>query len=150
MPALVSAATVALRRSGHREAVALLEQARAAVDINVLHDRNPLFVKLSDGSIRNSYTIRILNKLYENRTYSLGVEGLPGAQFTILGLDGDAASQIEVAPDNLRTLKVFVTVPAEAAAVIEDGRAEFSFIVRDATDGTETIRPADRVQLTRP
>ena len=32
VPALVSAATVALRRSGHREAVALLEQARAAVD----------------------------------------------------------------------------------------------------------------------
>ncbi|HEX6423396.1 MAG TPA: AAA family ATPase [Acidimicrobiales bacterium] len=31
VPALVAAATVALRRSGHREAVALLEQARAAV-----------------------------------------------------------------------------------------------------------------------
>ena len=32
--------------------------ARAAVDINVLHDRNPLFVTLSDGGIRNGYTSR--------------------------------------------------------------------------------------------
>ena len=30
--------------------------------MNVLHDRNPLFVRLSDGSLRNAYTVRILNK----------------------------------------------------------------------------------------
>jgi polyferredoxin len=28
----------------------------------VLHERNPLFVRLSDGSIRNAYTVRLLNK----------------------------------------------------------------------------------------
>ena len=36
--------------------------ARAELDLNVLHDRNPLFVTLSDGTIRNGYTIKILNK----------------------------------------------------------------------------------------
>ena len=41
---------------------------RATVDINVLHDRNPLFVTLSDGSIRNGYTIKILNKTREARS----------------------------------------------------------------------------------
>ena len=30
--------------------------------VSVLHDRNPLFVRLSDGSLRNAYTVRILNK----------------------------------------------------------------------------------------
>ena len=33
---------------------------RTLLDINVLHDRNP--VALSDGSIRNAYTVRLLNK----------------------------------------------------------------------------------------
>jgi cytochrome c oxidase accessory protein FixG len=111
--------------------------AKSVLDVTVQADRNPLFVKLSDGSIRNSYTIRILNKLYESRTYSLGIEGLAGAEFSILGLEGDAASKIEVAPDDLRTLKAFVTVPPEAVKAIEDGRAPFSFIVRDVADGTE-------------
>ena len=45
--------------------------ARAAVDINILPERNPLFVTLSDGSIRNGYTIKILNKSHELRTYEL-------------------------------------------------------------------------------
>ena len=34
----------------------------AIADICVLHDRNPLFVTLRDGSIRNAYTVRLLNK----------------------------------------------------------------------------------------
>jgi hypothetical protein len=33
--------------------------ARAAVDVNVLHDRNPLFVMLSDGRVRNGYTVKV-------------------------------------------------------------------------------------------
>src|SRR5439155_19726227 len=31
---------------------------RSLLDVNVLHDRNPVAVKLSDGSIRNAYTVR--------------------------------------------------------------------------------------------
>ena len=42
---------------------------RAALDLNVLHDRNPLFVTLSDGSIRNGYTLKILNKAREPQVY---------------------------------------------------------------------------------
>ena len=36
--------------------------ARSTVDVNILPDRNPLFVTMSDGSIRNGYTIRVMNK----------------------------------------------------------------------------------------
>ena len=102
-------------------------------------DRNPLFVRLSDGGIRNGYNLRILNKLYDTRGYSLAIDGLPGAQFSILGLDPGAA-QIMVAPDNLRTLKVFVTLPRDAARRLKDSRIPFSFLVRDMGDGTETRR----------
>ncbi len=40
---------------------------RPTLDVNVLRDRNPLFVKLSDGGVRNGYTLKILNKLHEPR-----------------------------------------------------------------------------------
>ena len=33
----------------------------------MLPDRNPLFVVLSDGSLRNNYTVKILNKLHDVR-----------------------------------------------------------------------------------
>ena len=34
----------------------------APMDFKVLHDRQPLFVQLSDGSIRNKYELKIMNK----------------------------------------------------------------------------------------
>ena len=34
---------------------------RPDLDVNVLHDRNPIYVKLSDGGLRNGYTIKLLN-----------------------------------------------------------------------------------------
>ena len=35
---------------------------RGSMDVSAQHDRNPLYVQLSDGSIRNAYTIRLSNK----------------------------------------------------------------------------------------
>ena len=49
---------------------------RSTLEINVLHDRNPPYVLLSDGGIRNGYTVKILNKLHEPREFSLEVRGL--------------------------------------------------------------------------
>ena len=50
---------------------------RQSLYLSVMHDRNPLFVRLSDGSIRNGYTIRVANKNLDARRYALAVEGLP-------------------------------------------------------------------------
>ena len=90
--------------------VALLN--RTTLEINVLHDRNPPFVRLSDGGVRNGYTIKILNKLHQPREFTLATEGLPGARLAIVGLE--AGSPIRVTTDDLRELKVFVTLsPSE-------------------------------------
>ena len=50
---------------------------RTLLDVNVLHDRNPVAVKLSDGSIRNAYTVRLLNKSGYDRVIAIDV-GRPG------------------------------------------------------------------------
>jgi cytochrome c oxidase accessory protein FixG len=53
---------------------------RPQVELHVLQSRNPLYVKLSDGSIRNSYNVKILNKTHEVRNFSLSVGGVDTAQ----------------------------------------------------------------------
>jgi cytochrome c oxidase accessory protein FixG len=112
--------------------------AKTVLDVNVQADRNPLFVRLSDGGIRNSYNLRILNKLYGEHRFSVSIEGIPNAQLSILGQAGDA-SGIEVAPDDVKTLKVFVTIPAQTVATLQP-RTPITFVVRNEGDGTETRR----------
>ncbi len=50
---------------------------RDSEGISVIHDRNPMFVRLSDGSLRNAYTIRIVNKQLKSRDFILSVDGIP-------------------------------------------------------------------------
>jgi cytochrome c oxidase accessory protein FixG len=60
--------------------------SRDRLEVNVLHDRNPQFVLESDGSIRNGYTIRLLNMIPEPRTIMVSMEGLPEATMKISGV----------------------------------------------------------------
>src|SRR3954469_8768228 len=48
---------------------------RSLLDVNVLHDRNPVAVRLSDGSIRNAYTVRLLNKSGYDRVIAIDAYG---------------------------------------------------------------------------
>jgi cytochrome c oxidase accessory protein FixG len=50
---------------------------RDFADISVLHDRNPVYVEQSDGSVRNGYTVRLSNKRRHDRHFMLHVEGMP-------------------------------------------------------------------------
>ena len=108
---------------------------RPDLEVNVLHDRNPLFVRLADGSIRNGFTVKILNKLQANREVRIGLDGLPSAGLRIIGMP-DGASTLTVAPDRLRSIRVFVTVPA---AALNRGNASFAITISDV-DGPASIR----------
>ncbi|MDG1437918.1 MAG: cytochrome c oxidase accessory protein CcoG, partial [Emcibacteraceae bacterium] len=43
---------------------------KSVLDVNILRDRNPLFVELSSGDIRNGYTVKIMNKSNAIQKYS--------------------------------------------------------------------------------
>lgn len=109
--------------------------SRTTLDVNVLRDRNPMFVVLSDGSIRNGYTIKILNKRQEPRRFDLTTTGLAGASLSIVGFES-APAVIEVPSDGVRQLKVYVSVSAAALARLPGDTAPFAFIVTDAGDHT--------------
>jgi cytochrome c oxidase accessory protein FixG len=86
---------------------------RSSVDAEVLHDRNPLFVTLSDGSIQNGYTIKILNKAREPRTFHLAIEGLEGARLKGSGQSTDPAI-LDAAPDSVTSHRIYISAPRAA------------------------------------
>ena len=111
---------------------------RSVLDVNVLRDRNPLFVRLADGGLRNGYTIKLLNKTYSTRSYALTVEGLVGAKLTIIGTEGEDAAKLAVAPDDLRAIKAYVTLRGPEADRLAAAQMPLGFVVRDLGDGSET------------
>ena len=110
--------------------------ARTTVDVNVLHDRNPLFVTLSDGSVRNGYTIKILNKEHEPRRYELRLEGIDGARLTVIGQDAEQVEtvELEARPDGVTTYRLYVTVPG---AALTDDALPLTMVLRDPQRGVQ-------------
>jgi cytochrome c oxidase accessory protein FixG len=85
--------------------------------ISVIHDRNPLFVRLSDGAVRNGYAIRILNKTVEAQSYTLKVFGLADAAVEVIGsaAQSQGESVVDVGPDQTREMRVLVTTHQQLA-----------------------------------
>ena len=103
--------------------------SRQDTEITVLHDRNPLYVQLSDGSFRNGYTVKIQNKRYEARQFRILAEGLPGASLSAMGGSHD---DISVGPDRIRTLRVYVAAPLSATP---EAVTEFEIVAADLVTG---------------
>jgi cytochrome c oxidase accessory protein FixG len=82
---------------------------RTAQSISVLHDRNPVFVRLSDGAIRNAYTVRIANKRSERREFTLSITGLAGSLLDVVQTREDGRFVVDVGPDQTREVRVLVT-----------------------------------------
>ena len=103
---------------------------RDRLEVNVLHDRNPQFVTLSDGSIRNGYTVKLLNMIPEPRTIVVTMQGLRGAEMSVVGIDlpADRSFAVAVEPDRLKMLKVFVRQPTDQ---VGSATQTFKFRVED-------------------
>jgi cytochrome c oxidase accessory protein FixG len=111
---------------------------RSDADINVLHDRNPLFVALSDGKVRNGYTVKILNKERAERIFRLEFKGLDGATLRVVGLV-ETASWIELRadPDAITTYQIFVSV--DGAQLVAE-RADVRFVLTDIANLSAATR----------
>ncbi len=106
---------------------------RSTVDVSVLRDRAPLFVTLSDGAVQNAYTIKVLNKTHEPRSYALTLQGLGGAELAAASLDGRGTSLTLAADaDSVATYRVFVRMPQGAAG---SGSTDVAFTVKEQTTG---------------
>src|SRR5262249_20697759 len=79
--------------------------------LSAIHDRNPLYVRLADGSIRNGFTLRILNKPLQKREIILAVQGLGGSIVDIVGVPQrtDGRLVVDVGPDQTLEIRALVT-----------------------------------------
>jgi cytochrome c oxidase accessory protein FixG len=93
--------------------------ARSTLELNVVRDRQPNFVRMSNGSIQNGYTIKVLNKATEARTLILSAEGLPSPSLKVAG---QAGLRLNVPADDSVDFRVTIVEDD-----LEDlgGRAEF-------------------------
>ena len=86
---------------------------RAFLGMNLIHDRTPLFVTLRDGSIRNTYTVRLINKRTESRQIALTIDGPTSVAMDVQGATptSDWRPIVSVDPDTTREVRVLVTIP---------------------------------------
>lgn len=99
---------------------------RSPLDMNVIHDRNPLLVTLSDGSIRNGYTLHILNKSHEDKTFALAVDGMEGAHIRVQGHSDIPADSLPVFADSVGDFRIFITAEKQ-----KEHRKDITFRLRD-------------------
>ncbi|EKD61044.1 MAG: Cytochrome c oxidase accessory protein CcoG [uncultured bacterium] len=112
---------------------------RSPIDINVTPVRNPQYVTLSDGSIRNAYDLRLRNKQGEERWFAFSATS--EATF-VLSLDSDAELKVLVPANETKTVRLFVTAPADSHAA-EHERTDLRLWIEDV--GTEAAPGTDRV-----
>jgi cytochrome c oxidase accessory protein FixG len=124
--------------------------SRVPVSVEALRDRSPLFVRLADGSIRNSYTLKISDRRHSPDRLAVVVDGLPpGASWQVLdGQEADAAGHpvVVTRPDSVAEFRLFIltsplgrpdeeSTPLIIRLLPADGGAE------RASVGTTFLRP---------
>ncbi|MEL6365986.1 MAG: cytochrome c oxidase accessory protein CcoG [Pseudomonadota bacterium] len=103
-------------------------------------DRAPAFVTLSDGSVRNAYDLKIQNKRNAPSSYRITMSGVENAVLSAVGEEvAEGAIVISAGGDQLKRVRLFATVPANAAppgatpATFSVEELETGFTVRKST-----------------
>ncbi len=112
---------------------------RANIDVSVSPVRNPTYVVLSDGSIRNTYDLRLRNKHGEDRWFTFSVVADAPVDLTLQGTDGP---RVLVAANATLEQRIYITAPAGSPAAVTD-RTDLRLWVQDV-DGIDVPR-AERV-----
>jgi hypothetical protein len=95
-------------------------------------------VQLSNGDVRNSYTIKLRNMESRPRTMEIGMVGLPNGRIWRGETQASTATRairLTVAPDSVEKVTVFAIAPYAGPQTVE-----FSFTVRalDAQGGGDS------------
>jgi cytochrome c oxidase accessory protein FixG len=94
-----------------------------------IHDRSVLFTFLPDGSVRNSYVLKIANKTLQKQKIVLSVVGVEGATLKLQGFNQDYAAEHTLGfdPDQSMELIVFVKATKE---MLKSSKNPISFQAR--------------------
>ena len=104
---------------------------RQDIEMTVAPIRNPTFVTMSDGSIRNTYDVRLLNKNGDERPFRLTIKGDPSLR---IQLEGTPYGSVPVPADSTFLQRVYVIAPRGSDPAMMD-RTEFRIWAEDLTNG---------------
>ncbi|MGA0543151.1 cytochrome c oxidase accessory protein CcoG [Neotabrizicola sp. VNH66] len=113
---------------------------RAEIDVSVTPVRNPVYVTLSDGTIRNTYDLRLRNQHGEERWFDISVSAPVPLDVAVEGVE---AQRILVPANETAQVRVYITAaPGSPAATA--GITDIQIWVAD--EGTPAQPSSDRVQ----
>lgn len=92
--------------------------ARSEIELSIQPVRQPLFVVLSNGDIRNRYQVHITNKSQEVQKYRISVNGIPDGAL-------DLGEMSEVSVRQGKSLMVLANVKLSPAMVSQVNEVEF-------------------------
>lgn len=94
-------------------------------EFSVYPERQNLYVIMSDGSIQNSYQLRVFNKTDTDNTYKIRVYGIANTE-----MSGASSGQLFVKKGKMASTTVFVRAPAES---MSQKRSPLIFRIVNAT-----------------
>ncbi len=109
---------------------------RADIEMTVAPVRNPTYITMSDGTIRNTYEVRLLNKHGEDHTFRISYRGNPAVQ---IRLEGQEDGTVIVPADSTLNQRVYLdaagwSLPAKAE------RTDVRLWVEDLDSGDRTYK----------
>jgi len=112
---------------------------RPEIDMTVAPVRNPTYVTLSDGTIRNAYDIRLRNKHGEARLFGMSLaNGVP----LVMEIEGAVGNIVTVPADEMSQVRVYLSATPDSEAAAE-ARTELRLWITDLASGersyTDTI-----------
>jgi cytochrome c oxidase accessory protein FixG len=111
---------------------------RADIEMTVAPVRNPTFVTLSDGTVRNIYDIRLLNKNGEDREFHLH---LASDDILRIDLEGTSLNSVVVPANETFLQRVYVSARPNDPAATTD-RTDLRFWVEDLISGERAHKDA--------
>ena len=79
----------------------------AAIDVKALHDRSPLYVQMSDGTIQNKWTIKVVNKGNDPMKAEVTATGPSDLTFKVNGT-------LDIKPGNVGSITLYVKIPKKS------------------------------------
>jgi len=95
-------------------------------EFKVVHERQPFFIKMSNGDIQNKYTLKLLNKTKKTLAIQYSISGLYNA--SVNGID----EVIIIEPGKIIPINVFIRVDISGGNTL--AIQEFKFIANDVND----------------
>jgi polyferredoxin len=112
---------------------------RTEIDVNVTPVRNPTFVTLSDGSIRNTYDLRLRNKHGDDRWFAISVTSSARLEVDV---EGTEELRVLVPANETLATKVYITA-APGTVAADSERTDVTLWIEDK--GSDTDPGTDRV-----